>query len=166
MQLEYELKASEHLEYLKTRYRSPRHVATFWLAVLALLCGLGVYASAGSLRLEMARTLSEWIIGLSLFIIALELLGPYLIHWRVYGRNRRLFGTRRVTFHEEGIISDNPNGHVESAWSKFEGFRETKNLFLIYATADVASITPKRSFPSQAELEEFRALLARKLRRI
>jgi hypothetical protein len=129
MQLEYEIKASEHLEYLKTRYRSPRHIVTFCLSVLGLLCGLGVYASAGRLHQETAHILSEWIMGLSLFTITLELLGPYLLHWRIYGRNRRLFGTRKVTFQEDGIIADNPNGHVESEWSRFEGLVRPKISF-------------------------------------
>jgi YcxB-like protein len=166
MQIEYEIKPSDHLELLRKRYRSQRPVVTFGLAVLGLLWGLGIYAGAGMFHLGMIRSLSAWIIGVSIFIIAVELLGPYLVHWRIYGRNRRLFGTRRVTFNEDGIIADTPSGHVESAWTKSEGFRETKNLFLIYATADVASLIPKRSFQSQAELDEFRALLARKLRRL
>jgi len=69
-----------------------------------------------------------------------------------------------VTFDDAGLTSDSEVAHVEIKWSSFEKFKETKNRFLIYQTKDVAGIMPKRAFPSLESVEEFRNLLASKVR--
>jgi len=90
---------------------------------------------------------------------------PYIIHRKIYSRNPRLYGKRTVIFDDEGLTSDSDIAHVEIKWSSFEKFKETKNLFLIYQTKDVAGITPKRAFPNPEAVEQFRNLLASKVRR-
>jgi YcxB-like protein len=76
----------------------------------------------------------------------------------------RLYGLRTVTFDDDGLKSDSEIAHVEIKWNSFEKFRETKNLFLTYQTRDVVGIVPKRAFPSQEAIAQFRNLLASKIR--
>jgi len=97
--------------------------------------------------------------------IVLQIFLPFIIHRRVYFQNPRLFGMRTVTFDDEGLKSDSDIAHVEIKWSNFEKFKETNNLFVTYQTRDVVGIVPKRAFPSQEAVAQFRNLLASKIRR-
>ena len=83
---------------------------------------------------------------------------------RVYRRNRRMFGQRTTTITDVGFVSHSPMGHTETTWNMYERFRETKNLFLLYQSADLIGILPKRVFATPADLEQFKSLLTSKLR--
>jgi hypothetical protein len=98
-------------------------------------------------------------------LAVLQLFMPYLIHRRLYYRNPRLHGKRTITFDDDGLKSDSEIGHVERKWSAFEKFTETDNLFLTYLTRDVVGLVPKRVFPSQEAVVQFRDFLASKMRR-
>jgi hypothetical protein len=160
VQLAYEISPSDHLESVKVRTsRSPRRILLIFMGACLLLLGIVTYpyfdhAYAGTL------------IGLAIGVILISFLVPYISHWRVYYRNRRLFGRRTVTFSETGVIADNPTGHHETQWDKYQGFRESKNLFLIYISRDAAALVPKRCFQAPSQLDEFRSLLGRKLRQL
>jgi len=97
------------------------------------------------------------------FLLLVQLIVPSLAFARVYRRNSRLFGMRTVTLSDAGIVSDHQMGHTESAWNMYEKFRETQNLFLLYQSADIIGIVPKRAFASPADLEQFRSLIASKI---
>ncbi|MGZ7090791.1 MAG: YcxB family protein [Candidatus Angelobacter sp.] len=75
-----------------------------------------------------------------------------------------MFGLRTVSISDAGFISDHPLGHSETTWNMYEKFRETRYLFLLYQSADLISILPKRVFASPADLDQFRALLTSKVR--
>ena len=70
-----------------------------------------------------------------------------------------------MTFGDEGIKSEKESGNVEVKWSSFQGFKETKNLFLTYQDKEVVGIVPKRAFQTDEAVEQFRILLASKLPR-
>ena len=108
--------------------------------------------------------LGIFLIALSIFLILLQLIIPPLVFARVYRRNSRLFGMRTVTVSETGIVSDHQLGHTESAWNMYEKFRETQKLFLLYQSADLVGIVPKRAFASPAELQQFRVLMTSNIR--
>jgi len=97
------------------------------------------------------------------FLLLVQLIVPSLAFARVYRRNSRLFGMRTVTLSDAGIVSDHQMGHTESAWNMYEKFRETQNLFLLYQSADIIGIVPKRAFASPADLEQFRSLIASRI---
>ncbi|HLW51205.1 MAG TPA: YcxB family protein [Candidatus Angelobacter sp.] len=159
MQVEYEITPGDHLESVKIRYRSSvrRFVMTF-LGIVLLLLGILTYPyfERGWSVLEIS--LSAWILLLQLFI-------PRIVHWLIYYRNRRIFGPRKVTFDEVGVISDGPQGHVETPWKSYVKFRESKRLFLLYLSQDVKGIVPKHAFKDDAQLDAFRSLVAARLPR-
>ncbi|MFZ0952463.1 MAG: YcxB family protein [Candidatus Sulfotelmatobacter sp.] len=159
MQLEYDITPAEHLEMVKTvRIRPARRLVRICLYGVGIFLGVAVYQS-------IEHVIGVFLISLFAALIILQIIMPYIVHRRLYSRNPRLYGKRTVTFDNEGLTSDSDLAHVEIKWSSFEKFKETKNLFLIYQTKDVAGITPKRAFPSSEAVEQFRNLLASKVRR-
>ncbi len=159
VQLQYEITPAEHLEMVKTvRIRPARRLVRICLYGVGVLLGVALYQ-------YLEPVIGVFFISLFAALIILQLIMPYIVHRRIYSRNPRLYGKRTVTFDNDGLTSDSDIAHVEIKWSSFEKFRETKNLFLIYQTKDVAGITPKRAFPSLEAVEQFRELLASKVPR-
>ena len=159
MQLQYEITPAEHLEMVKTvRIRPVRQLVRICLYGVGVILGVAIYQ-------YLEHVIGVFFISLFAALIILQLIMPYIIHRRVYSRNPRLYGKRTEIFDNEGLTSDSDIAHVEIKWSSFEKFRETKNLFLIYQTKDVAGITPKRAFPGPEAVEQFRNLLVSKVPR-
>lgn len=125
----------------------------------------GLLLVAGFLLcLSAARPLGIVFFCLSVFLLVMVVGVTALSFRRVYRRNSRMFGQRATTITDAGFISDSPMGHAETTWSMYEKFRETKNLFLLYQSADLIGILPKRVFATPADLQQFRSLLTAKLR--
>jgi hypothetical protein len=139
------------------RIRPTARLVRICLYVVGLLLGVAVYQDIG-------EVIGVFFISVFATLIVLQIMTPYIIHRRIYSRNPRLYGKRIVTFGDEGLTSDSDIAHVKIKWSSFEKFKETKNLFLLYQTKDVVGITPKRAFPSPEAVEQFRKLLATKVR--
>jgi hypothetical protein len=159
VQLQYEITPAEHLEMVRTvRIRPARQLVRICLYGVGVILGVAIYQYFGDL-------IGVFFISIFGTLIILQLVTPYIIHRRIYSRNPRLYGKRTVIFDNEGLTSDSDIAHVEIKWSSFEKFGETKNLFLIYQTRDVVGITPKRAFPNPEAIEQFRTLLASKVRR-
>ena len=131
---------------------------------------IGICVGAGGLILGLVffvyadHWLGIFLIAFSVFLLLLQLVIPPLVFARVYRRNSRLFGMRTITLSDTGIVSDHQLGHTESAWNMYEKFCETPRLFLLYQSADIIGIVPKRAFASAADLQQFRALIASKVR--
>ncbi|HVG90941.1 MAG TPA: YcxB family protein [Alphaproteobacteria bacterium] len=133
-----------------------------WIIGVGL--GIGWFGLGLIVFVYADHALGLFLIGASIFLLLLHLVIPSLMFARVYRRNSRLFGMRTVTVNDTGIVSDHQLGHTESAWNMYEKFRETQNLFLLYQSADIVGIVPKRAFASPADLEQFRTLIASKIR--
>lgn len=131
----------------------------FGLSIDAALFVFGIF-----FYIYSAPDLGVYAIGLSIFLGLILFLVPSLVFRRIYRRNSRIFGHRTVSISDTGIVSDHPLGHSETTWNMFERFRETKNLFLLYQSADLTSPMPKRVFANPAELAQFRVLLTSKVR--
>ena len=159
MKIEYEITALDHLEML--RNRRSRLLGN----ILSVCLGLYGVALATVLYSYMDHTVCITLIVVCTMSIMVHLLSPYIVHRRVYYSNRRLFGWRTLQYDENGLISDGPIGYREIKWSQLDRFRETTNLFLLYLTRDAAAIVPKRAFRDPQSLDEFRKVLASKLRR-
>jgi YcxB-like protein len=159
MQLEYEINPADHLEGLKIRYRSSvRRLVLSSMGVLLLLLGIITYP-------YFERGWSVLVISLSAWILLVQLFIPRIVHWLTYYRNRRIFGLRRVTFDEVGVVADGPQGHIETPWKNYLHFRESKRLFMLYLSQDVMGIVPKRVFENGAQVDAFRTLVAARLPR-
>lgn len=159
MQLEYEIKPSDHLEAVKIRYRgSVRRIVLSFMGVLLLLLGIITYP-------YFEKGWSVLVIGLSVWILLMQLFIPRIAHWMVYYRNRAIFGPRKLTFDEFGVVADGPMGHIQTLWKNYVRFRESRGLFLLYLSHDTIGIVPKRAFKTVAEVDDFRTLVAAHLPR-
>ena len=65
---------------------------------------------------------------------------------------------RTLTPYAEGIAIADPFSQTHARWQAFVAFDETKDLFLLYVGRFMPYIIPKRAFPTQAEVDQFRAL--------
>src|SRR5580765_2519454 len=126
------------------------------IGVIGLLCGAVSYVYAD-------HGLALFVIAVSIFLLLMQFVVPSLVIRRSYRRNSRMFGMRTVTISDTGIVADHPLGHSESAWNMYEKFRETQKLILLYQSADLIGILPKRVFASPADLQQVRALIASKI---
>lgn len=158
VKLEYEITLQEFLEMAWLRHRSSIRWI-FGLCMVAVLFASGIF-----LYVFVAHDFGFYLMGLSGLLLVTLFVVTSLSFRRVYRRNSRMFGQRTVTVTETGFVSDHPLGHSEAAWNRFEKFRETARLFLLYQSADLISILPKRVFTTPAELEQFRSLLTSKVR--
>jgi hypothetical protein len=158
VQLKYEITFPEYKEMAWLRHRSSiRWIIGICLGIMWLGLGLVFYFYAD-------HGLALFLIAAAVFLLLLQLVIPSLVFARVYRRNSRMFGMRTVTVSDTGIVSDHQLGHTESAWNTYEKFRETPRLFLLYQSADIIGIVPKRAFANPADLQQFRALIASKVR--
>ena len=136
---------------------SIRWIIGICIGVIGLLLGSVFYVYTD-------HALGLVLIAFSIFLLLMQWVVPSLVFRRVYRRNSRMFGTRTVTVSDAGIVSDHQLGHVESTWNMYEKFRETPRLFLLYQSTDLIGIVPKRAFANPADLQQFRALIASKVR--
>lgn len=150
MQLEYAITPADHLESIKDRYRtSVRRLIMIFLGLVLLALGIATYP-------YFERSWSVFEISLSVWILVLQLFLPRIVHWQVYYRNREIFGPRKLNITEGGIVSDGPQGRIETPWSRYIRFRETKRLFMLYLSNDVKGIVPKRIFQDPSQISSFR----------
>jgi hypothetical protein len=156
--MKYEITFPEFREMAWLRHRSSiRWIVGICMGIMGLGLGLVFY-------FYIDHWLGLFLIAASAFLLLLLLIIPSLVFARVYRRNSRMFGMRTVTVSDAGIVSDHQLGHTESAWNTYEKFRETQKLFLLYQSTDIIGIVPKRAFASPAGLQQFRALIASKVR--
>lgn len=100
---------------------------------------------------------------LSVILLLMQFVVPTFMFRRVYRRNSRMVGPRTVTVSDTGFTSDHQLGHSEAPWNTYQKFTETKRSFLLYQSADLIGILPKRAFAVPGDLQEFRALLKAKV---
>jgi len=58
----------------------------------------------------------------------------------------------------EGVIISDDKTRLQYAWGAFVGWEETKNLFVLKTSSNMASFLPKRAFGGDEELNAMRAL--------
>ena len=126
--------------------------------------GAVIFVLGITLYFYVAHDVGLYLVGLSTLFLLVLFAVTSLVFRRTYRRNSRMFGPRTVVISETGIVSDHQLGHSETAWNHYEKFRETRHLFLLYQSADLIGILPKRVFANPADFEQFRALLISKIR--
>ena len=70
-----------------------------------------------------------------------------------------------LTVRDSGLVAQERGTRTEVTWSRFVRFREAENHFLLYKSADLYAIVPKRAFSSVADIEAFRELATRGIAR-
>lgn len=156
MKLQYEILLPEFMEMAWIRHRSSiRWIIGICIGIIGLILG-------GIFYLDADRWFGIFLVIISVLLLLMQFVVPSFAFRRVYRRNPRMFGSRTVTITNGGISSDHQLGRSESSWNNYEKFQETARSFLLYQSADLIGIVPKRAFSGKDELQEFKALLAAK----
>jgi hypothetical protein len=82
-------------------------------------------------------------------------------HRKAWEQTPGMHRPRTVTIDETGLSFTEPTSQSRVNWDHFVRFAETKNLFLLFDSEVSAELIPKRIFQATAQVDEFRALLAR-----
>ena len=59
----------------------------------------------------------------------------------------------------EAIVIEQETAHLRYAWRHFAGYKETKNLLMVYLSPYSFHMLPKRGFATPADLDSFKGLL-------
>lgn len=158
--LRYHLNGNDALECLRVHAPSlQRNVVVSILASLALIgLGLACLALPGSAALAWAC------LGFGAATLAIGSVYR-ACHLRRLRHEWSQLEPIEVTVQDSGLIADERGTRTEVAWSRFVRFREAENHFLLYRSADLYTIVPKRGFSSVADIEAFREVAARGIAR-
>jgi hypothetical protein len=91
-----------------------------------------------------------------------NLVSPWLITKRVFGKQPSLQGPRTLLLDTAGVHLRWTSGTTDLEWSNFARRLEDKNLFLLYTSPVFFTVVPKRAFTPE-QLSEFRTILAQNI---
>ena len=129
--------------------------AALWATCLAV----GFSRNAWS---DNADSLAQWlfpvVVGAIPTVLVLVPTVP-LIRAKQMLRSGRDDGKRHFVFSEDEIKVESRLASAEVKWEAFRQVRETRQYFLLYAAPGFANVVPKRCFPSDTSIAEFRSLV-------
>jgi hypothetical protein len=149
----YQLNGEDGLECLRVHNPSFRmHTVVSVVASLAIiLLGAAWLALPGS-------HLASWLsIGLGLGLVGLSVTQRALLTRR-FRRTWNQMEPTELTVRENGVVVTERGAQSEVAWSRFKRLREGEKHFLLYRSADLYGIVPKRGFACEDDLEAFRKM--------
>jgi hypothetical protein len=135
--------------------------ALLWASCLAV--SLSRYAWS-----DNADSLAQWLFPLVVGAVPTVLiLVPTVsfIRAKQMLRPERDDGKRQYLFSEEGIKVQARLANADVKWEAFRQVRETRRYFLLFAAPGFANVVPKRCFPSDTSVSEFRSLVRRQVRK-
>jgi hypothetical protein len=150
--------AAARAHAISKRYGLMRRI----LLVVAITAGcLGIlyllFESTGSIP-DVLLPILPWLLifGFIWFFVFRALRG----NWRkVWEGQPQLHGPQTMDAGEDGVTVATPLSRAEYRWEAFQHVRETPNLFLLYMSNFSFHMVPKRSFASDAEVDQFRSLV-------
>ncbi len=93
-----------------------------------------------------------------LMTLGFALLLPFNLRRRIRKSGAAL-GSYEVSWDAEHFCFENPDTQSRRAWGKLVKWRQNKQVFLVYFTARLFWIVPKRLFADDRERRDFEALL-------
>lgn len=75
------------------------------------------------------------------------------------GKNVSLFGTRYISFNQDGIVESSDTGESKTNWTAVERVEETNKYIFIYVSSVNAYIVPTRAFKDLNQKNEFIEIL-------
>jgi hypothetical protein len=129
------------------------HLRRFWLLIglclaFSMLGILAVVTSDDPDRLQNPGSAYFFLLVFGLIQLGL----PCLSGWRQYSKMQVLREAMRFHITGEKIRLEGPNFSSEVMWPLVQAAYETRNAFLIYQSAQMAWILPKRFFWGDSEL--------------
>jgi hypothetical protein len=82
---------------------------------------------------------------------------------RVFRQQKSLQRPFEVTWSDKGLTSRDANGEYTTPWPDYTKWKENSRVFLLYHSDVLFQMVPKRAFPDEATLSEFRSRLERQV---
>lgn len=125
-------------------------------------------ARAAALTDPSAQPLLNTLLALLPWLVILIFLGVALrrvpvLQRRSWEMQKHLHRPMTVDYSDESIVFAEPLSVHEYRWEFFQGAVESTNLFILYVSALAFHPIPKRAFPDEAQLAEFRDLMRRRV---
>lgn len=162
MKITYQLTPRDFREALRTT----RQMKIFRLIIVLVTCLtlflLGFAWANNNLREVWLNTTP--FIGVVVVWIILATIGP------IYSANKQFKSMSAaqapITFEftDENVRMETRNSTAQTAWPAFAKWREQKSIFLLYVSAYVFHLIPKRAF-APGEEDQFRQLLSVKVKK-
>jgi hypothetical protein len=102
-----------------------------------------------------------------LFVAALLFLYLLFLSWqfkRSYRSYKAIQVPVTIEMSEEAFRACSEHGETKLPWNMFRKYKENKRLLLLYQTAGLFHVLPKRLFRDAADVERARDLFSRKVR--
>ena len=164
MQIIFCLTERDLLEAQRTYWEGSRRLlriayrTLMWVLRLFML-GLGLFFALFD---EATRALGIVFIAIAILMIVIAPFTQKLSAKRFFRKNPHLQKECRIDISEQGVECSTEDFHSEVGWSRFPKWQESERIFLLYNSARVYSIFPKRAFAAE-EVDAFRSLLTQKI---
>ena len=162
MHLQFKYTFKDYVEANATHSRFYRVRTIVWFIVTPIL-------AAGFILIAIdksSQVSSTSVVSYLPVLIFLALMSPwgmrliYYVRWK--GQPSRLAAiTYDVT--DGSVVVTTDTSRSEMKWETFTRFRESKNLFMLYAGRSLFYMIPKRAFAGETEEAEFRELARRRV---
>jgi hypothetical protein len=154
----YQLNGNDGLESMRVHDPSFRTSV-----VVGTLASLGLVAFGALLLALPGNSAFAWVsIGVGVALLALSTTQRILLTNRLR-RQWNQIDPMELTVREGGLVASTRGTQTEVQWSRFLRFREADNHFLLYSSQDLYSLVPKRGFATQADMDAFRDLVAKRI---
>lgn len=159
MEVQYQCNLDDYDEAVKAH--RPVQVKLGALVILLMLV-VAAEAVLGKLGFRQETITLVGLVLISASVLLTAVLRPFLV--RKGFQDHPNFGREQVLrIDEDGFHSKNEVQQSDTHWRAYLGWRETRNLFVLYLGKSLFQVIPKRAFSSE-ELGDLRQLLQNKLR--
>lgn len=160
MKIEYRLNLKDYQEANKFHLRNQK--LNYWflwiISILFFLSSILYFVFV----LDIYSALLWLFVGIALNP-ELDLLRNFFIRLAWKNQSNTAREPVEIEITEEGIAKEASSYSSLVRWQAFSKFIETPNLFIVYEGKCLLHIIPKRSFSSNEQIQEFLAILNKKL---
>ncbi len=138
-----------------------------FLVFAAGILAFGVMPYVGGRRVDFIPDVLTPVAVFVAFVLAVILGTRYLYlprrTGRLYAQQKSMQRPFAMRWDEDNVYFDSEEYSARTPWSDFSKWREGKDIFMLYLSDVMFRIVPKRDFPDENAMAEFRELLHRKI---
>jgi hypothetical protein len=162
MRLEFKYTFNDFVEANTTHSRFNRIRTIVWIIVAPLLVAGFILMAID----ESSHVSSSSVVSYLPVLIFFALMSPWgmrLIYYVRWKGQPSLHAAITYEVTDGSVVVTTDTSRSEMKWETFTRFRESKNLFMLYAGRSLFYMIPKRAFAGETEETEFRELAKRRV---
>jgi hypothetical protein len=162
MHLEFKYTFNDYAEANATHSRFNRLRAILWIIIGPILvAGFILMALDGTMRSPSGSIVSY--LPVLVFFALTSPWGMRLLYYVRWRHQPSLHSAISYEISEGSVVVTTDTSRSEMNWETFTRFRESKNLFMLYAGRYLFYMIPKRAFAGENDAAEFRELAQRRV---